>query len=118
MSQLFGHTRDTVNQRYALRTPEGYVPSCLPAWRNCTVVIHISPGMGAKFAQWQVTFAPNGQGRGTTVANEYVVYLLEGRCSVVLSGKTNALTAGSFVYLPPDTEFHFKQPSAGRLTSL
>jgi (S)-ureidoglycine aminohydrolase len=113
MYQLYGHTRDTIKRRYALRTPEGYVPSWVPGWEDCIVVIHISPEMGAKFTQWQVTFGRKGEGRGTTGVNEYVVYVLEGRCAVAVPGKNTALTVGSFVYLPPDTDFHFKRASAG-----
>jgi (S)-ureidoglycine aminohydrolase len=69
--------------------------------------------MGAQFCQWQITFGKNGEGRGNTEANEYLAYLIEGRCAARLSGKKCGLIAGSFVYLPPQTDFHFTQPSAG-----
>jgi (S)-ureidoglycine aminohydrolase len=113
MEQLYGHSRDVIKALYALRTPDGFVPSWLPGWRNAVPIVHISPAMGAQFCQWQITFGKNGEGRGNTEANEYLAYLIEGRCAARLSGKKCGLIAGSFVYLPPQTDFHFTQPSAG-----
>jgi len=113
MNELYGHSRDVVKDRYALRTPAGFVPSWLPGWRNCVPVVHISPAMGAQFSQWQITFEKNGEGRGNTGDNEYLAYLIEGRCAVHLHGKKRGLVAGGFAYLPPDTDFLFNQPSVG-----
>jgi (S)-ureidoglycine aminohydrolase len=113
MNELHGHTRDVVKERYALRTPSGFVPGWLPGWRNCVPIVQISPAMGANFCQWQITFQKNGEGRGNTGASQYCVYVIEGRCAANLSGKKYALMAGSFVYLPPQTDFHFSRPNAG-----
>ena len=35
MSQPFGSSRDVIKRRYALLTPDGFVPSVLPGWSNC-----------------------------------------------------------------------------------
>jgi (S)-ureidoglycine aminohydrolase len=113
MNELFGQTRDCVKSRYALRTPSGYVPSWLPGWSNATPVVQISPEMGARFSQWQVTFEKNGQGRGNTGSSEYVVYLMTGSCAAQLAGKKYKLSPGSFAYVPPQTEFLFGQPRPG-----
>ena len=66
MSDLFGFSRDVVKERYAVRTPSGFVPSVLPGWTNAVCIVQISPAMGANFSQWLVTFEPNGEGRGNT----------------------------------------------------
>ena len=113
MNELYGHTRDVVKARYALRTPAGFVPSWLPGWRNCVPVVQISPAMGANFAQWQITFEKNGEGRGNTGDNQYFVYVLEGKCAANLAGKKHGLAAGAFAYLPPQTDFHFSGPGPG-----
>jgi (S)-ureidoglycine aminohydrolase len=113
MNQLFGHTRDVVKDRYALRTPAGFVPSWLPGWRNCVPIAQISPAMGAQFCQWQITLEKNGEGWGNTGANEYFVYVIEGRCAASLAGKKFGLTAGGFAYVPPQTDFHFSKPGVG-----
>jgi (S)-ureidoglycine aminohydrolase len=113
MNQLYGHTRDVIKDRYALRTPSGYVPSWLPGWRNAVAIVQISPAMGANFCQWQATFEKNGEGHGNTGANEYFACVLEGECAAMLAGEKSRLVAGSFAYLPPETDFHFSRPRAG-----
>lgn len=113
MNQLYGHSRDVVKERYALRTPAGFVASWLPGWRNVVSVVQISPAMGARFCQYQITFEKNGEGQGDTGVNQYLVYVLEGRCATTLAGKKHSLTAGSFAYLPPQTDFHFGGAGVG-----
>src|SRR5665213_1918082 len=80
-TQLFGHSRDVVKSRYALRTPAGFVPSCLPGWRNCVAITQISPGMGACFCQFQIDLEKTGEGRGDSGGNELFVYCVEGKCA-------------------------------------
>jgi (S)-ureidoglycine aminohydrolase len=113
--QLFGRTYDTVKERYALRAPAGFVPSCLPGWRNCRAIVQISPGMGARFCQFEITLLQNGEGRGQTGLNEMAVYVIEGQCVASLAGTKHKLAAGSFAYLPPQTDFHFHRPKGTRL---
>src|SRR5580658_3791774 len=112
---LFGQTRDVVKERYALRTPAGFVPSCLPGWRDCTAIVQISPAMGARFCQLEVKLQRNGQGRGNTGNNEWMVYLAEGRCALSLAGVKHKWSAGGFAYIPPRTEYHFHQAANARL---
>jgi len=112
--QLFGQTRDVVTARYALRTPAGFVPSCLPGWRDATVIVQISPAMGARFCQLEIILQKNGQGRGNTGGNEWTAYLAEGRCALSLAGVKHKLSAGGFAYIPPRTEFHFHQAASAR----
>ena len=113
MNDLFGFSRDIVKERYALRTPSGFVPSVLPGWTNVVCIVQISPAMGANFSQWLVTFEVDGEGRGNTGAIEYLVYLLAGRCAAKVVGKKQALTEGSYLYLPPQTDFQFKEAGKG-----
>jgi (S)-ureidoglycine aminohydrolase len=115
MSKSLGSTRTVVKSRYALLSPDGFVPSRLPGWENATIVIHISSAMGARFSQLQVSFGKNGSGAGRTGALEYFVYVLEGECSAKLGGRKSSLTMGSFVYLPPRTNFHFSGAEGNRL---
>ena len=108
MSDLFGFSRDVVKERYALRTPSGFVPSVLPGWTNAVCVVQISPAMGADFSQWLVSFEAEGEGRGNTGNIEYFIYLVAGNCTAKVDGKKQTLTGGSYVYLPPQTNFQFK----------
>jgi (S)-ureidoglycine aminohydrolase len=115
MSKPLGSTRTVVKSRYALLTPDGFVPSRLPGWENATIIIHISPAMGAKFSQLQITFGKNGSGKGKTGAHEYFVYVLEGGCSVKIGSRKLSLTTGSFVFISPGTDFHFSGAEGNRL---
>lgn len=112
MSELFGATRNVVKERYALLTPNGFVPSVLPGWENATCIVLISPAMGARFCQYLITFGKDGNGRGNTGKAEYFVYVIEGNASVTLNDKRNRLEAGSFVYMPPGADMHFQGSDA------
>ena len=114
-NQLFGHTRDVVKSRYALRTPAGFVPSCLPDWRDCTAIVQISPAMGARFFQCEITLLKNGEGSGNSDSFEMVVYVVAGRCSATLAGAKYNLAAGGFAYIPPGTDFRFHRSKGARL---
>ena len=116
MNDLFGFSRDVVRERYALRTPSGFVPSVLPGWTSAVCIVQISPAMGANFSQWLVTFEADGEGRGNTGSIEYFVYLVAGRCAAKVAGEKQTLTAGSYLYLPPQTDFQFN--GAGKGTQL
>ena len=113
MSDLFGFTRDVVKSRYALRTPAGFVPSVLPGWSKAVCIVQISPEMGARFSQILATLEAAGERRGNTGALEELLFVRGGECRADLGGKSHTLAAGSFIYLPPATDFHFHQASPG-----
>ncbi len=104
---LFGHTRTVVKARYALLTPDGFVPSQVPGWTNGVCIVLISEALGARFAQMLVTLTRNGQGRGNTRHTEYCVFVLEGSCNATIDGAPRSMIGGSYAYLPPDTDFQF-----------
>lgn len=112
MSELFGATRTVVKERYALLTPNGFVPSVLPGWEDATCIVLISPAMGARFCQYLITLGKDGNGRGNTGKTEYFVYVIEGSASVTLNDKRNRLEAGNFVYIPPGSDMHFQGSNA------
>ena len=116
MSDLFGDTRTTVKLRYALLTPDSFVPSNLPGWKNAVSVVNISPAMGARFTQLFITLDREGTGEGNTGANQYFIYVIEGSGSIVLEERRHRLEAGNFAYLPPQTDLQIK--SGGPVMSL
>jgi (S)-ureidoglycine aminohydrolase len=100
-----GFTRTIVKSRYALLTPDSFVPSRLPGWKNVTAIVHISPAMGAKFSQLQIAFQKQGTGEGDTGALEFFIYALEGRGAAKIGKKKMNWDAGSFIFIPPETNF-------------
>ena len=114
MSDLFGFTRTVVKPRYALITPDGFVPGVLPGWRNVVAVVNISPVMtGPRFTQMQLTLDQTSSGTGGTGALEHFYYVLAGSCSAQLGGKKFKLTAGSYAFVPPKTNFEFSDATKG-----
>ncbi len=109
MSDLFGFTRTVVKSRYALITPDGFVPSVVPGWKNAVVVVNISPVMaGPRFTQLHVTLDKEGTGEGNTGPNQYFIYVIEGAGSILLTNKKHRLESGSYAYLPPGTDMQLK----------
>lgn len=116
MSDLFGTTRTVVNSRYALITPDGFVPSAVPGWKDSVVVVNISPAMvGPRFTQLQVTLGKEGTGEGNTGPNQYFIYVVEGTGSILLPNKRHRLETGSYIYLPPNSDMQLKSNGTMRL---
>ena len=114
MKSKSGFTRTVVKRNYALITPDGFVPSALPGWRNAGVIIHIAPVMGGpRFAQLTITLDATSVGTGSTGALEHFYYVQTGGCTAQLNGKKHDLTAGSYLFLPPKTKFKFSGASNG-----
>ena len=111
MSELFGSTRTVLKGRYALLTPDSFVPSYLPGWKNAVVTVNISPAMGARFTQLLIALDKEGAGEGNIGANEYFIYVIEGAATIMLDERRHRLEGGSYIYLPPRTDMQIK--SAG-----
>jgi (S)-ureidoglycine aminohydrolase len=78
MNPKLGLTRTVVKRNYALLTPDGFVPSTLPGWRNAVVIINIAPVMGGpRFTQIQFTLDETSSGAGDTGALEHFYYKLD-----------------------------------------
>jgi (S)-ureidoglycine aminohydrolase len=114
MSDLFGFTRTVVKPRYALITPDGFVPSVVPVWKNAVVIVNISPAMnGPRFTQLQITLDVNSTGAGNTGALEHFYYVLAGKCAAKIGGKKFELTTGGYIFIPPKTDFEFSNAVRG-----
>ncbi|MCL4788816.1 MAG: (S)-ureidoglycine aminohydrolase [Verrucomicrobia bacterium] len=116
MSGLFGETRSAVKLRYAVLTPEGFAASHLPGWKNAICVVNISPALGARFTQIQVTLGREGIGEGNTGKHELFLYVIEGTGTIGLEDKRHRLEPGSYVYLPPGKDMQVR--SSGTETRL
>ena len=76
-----GTTRSKVTNRYALLTPDSFVPSFLPAphWTGTRGIVQISPAMGAKFLQYEAHLTAESVGHAATAGIQRFVYVLEGQ---------------------------------------
>ena len=106
-------TRSVVKRNHAVISPDGYINSTVPGWTGCTVNVIISEAMGAKLCQTLVTFNSGGVLTGKTVASQIFFYVVEGRCTATVTGETNELEKGRFVYVPVGKEYTIEKPEAG-----
>jgi (S)-ureidoglycine aminohydrolase len=114
MPDRSGSTRTVVKHNYALITPDGFVPGMLPGWKNAVVIIHIAPVMGGpRFAQLTITLDEKSSGAGNTGALEHFYYVSSGDCTAQANGRKHELIAGSYLFLPPKTNFKFSGASKG-----
>lgn len=105
MNTPAGSSRDMVKQRYALFTPEGFVPSVLPGWSDCVVNIVIAPAIGANLSQLLITLTGAGRGQGNSGETEFLVYVVEGSCRIAVGSEKQDLTRGHYVYVPPKSDY-------------
>jgi (S)-ureidoglycine aminohydrolase len=119
MNDLFGFTRTVVTKRYALITPDGFVTSHLPGWKNAACVVNISPALGGpRFTQLHITLEKDGTGEGNTGVNQYFIYVIEGAGTIDLAEKRHRLERGSYIYLPPGVDLVMKNNHATALKLL
>lgn len=108
-----GFSRDVITARYALLAPDGFVPSRLPGWTNCRINIVVSPAMGAKVAHLLVTMEKSGRAISATSEDEMFVYVIEGRCTAIVSDHGRVLSSGYYVCVPPHSEYELRSARAG-----
>lgn len=106
-------TRSVVKSNHAVISPDGYVNSNVPGWTNCTVNVIINEQMGARLCQSLITFNKDGQLQGSTRQSQIFFYVIEGKCKATISGETQTLTGGQFVYVPIQKEYTFSEVQEG-----
>jgi len=108
MPDLFGFTRTTVKSRYALITPDSFVPSVFPGWKKVEAIINISPAMnGPRFAQMQITLNETSSGSGNTGALEHFYYVVEGKARLRAGSEEFDAKAGSIFFVERKVEHRF-----------
>ena len=114
MNLKTGLTRTVVKRNYALITPDGFVPSVLPGWKNAVAFIHIAPVMnGPRFTQITITLNENSSSAGNTGSLEHFYYVQTGDCTAQVNGRKQELTAAGYLFLPPKVNFKFTGASKG-----
>jgi (S)-ureidoglycine aminohydrolase len=102
MTTIPGQTRTRFCPRHAIITPDGHVASVVPGIDGARVVAHITPALGAGFVQCTIDLEPKGHIRLAAGPSEYFFYIHDGSVTVTFDGENHLLTAGSYLYLPPN----------------
>jgi (S)-ureidoglycine aminohydrolase len=118
MPELFGHTRARVAARHALITPDNHVNSSLPGVLGATAVVLVSPAMGAKVAQTQLTFQKGGSATFKASEVQTFGYVMEGSGAVSVGKSKGKLSAGGYFYCPAGSAWSLTSPAEGTKVTL
>jgi (S)-ureidoglycine aminohydrolase len=93
-----GETRSSLKSDHLLQTPDTFIRTPLPGADGVEFIVHVSPRLGARFAQMTAEFAAEGS-LGATPAQRFI-YVLEGELEVSAEAAQHLLLPGGFAYLP------------------
>jgi len=97
-----GSTRSVSTSTHLLQTPDTFVRIRLPGMERAMAILHASPTIGARFAEY--TAEMESGGRLGPISAQRFVYVLNGTVTVTISGVNRLLEAGGFAYLPQGVE--------------
>jgi (S)-ureidoglycine aminohydrolase len=100
---LFGHSRSTVRQNYALLTPHGMVQAAHPDWPGAACTVAISPALGARFSMLLLQPLPQREYRLSEIGEELLIYVRSGSITIRLGDRVNQLNTGGVAYIPPSS---------------
>lgn len=96
-------------------TMQDIVTSFLPFWEGTRLWVLSRPlsGFAETFSQYIMEVAPSGGSEQpeTDQQAEGVLFVVDGTAKIVIKGQSHALRPGSYVYLPPKTEWTFLNDS-------
>ena len=102
---VFGFTRSKLANDYALITADTHVNSPLVGWEKASAVNHISPEIGARFAQYTATIEAGGKSGSPGVGIQRFIYVQSGKCVLEIGDSdSHSLDAGDYAFLPADTQ--------------
>jgi (S)-ureidoglycine aminohydrolase len=108
-----GQTRSAHQRNHLLLTPDTFVRTTFPGMNKAAAVVHISPALGAAFAQYTAELEPGGQ-LGPAAAQRFL-YVLEGTVQLEAAGKQHSLGARGFAYIPEKLTHRLTATSASRV---
>jgi len=118
MPELFGHTRAHVGARHALITPANHVNSVIPGVTGATVVVLVSPAMGAAVTQTQITFQAGGAAHVLASDVQTFGYVMAGGAAATVAGVKSKLAAGGFFFCPAGSDWALTAPKKGTQVTL
>ncbi len=95
---------------YALISTEGRVKNVVPGFEGCEMTILASPKLGASFVDYIIKMNPEGKNAKGFGGNgvETFVYCIEGAVIASADDETFELTAGGYLYCPPDKKIYLE----------
>ncbi len=106
-----GHTRSVRRSSHLIHTPDTFVLTQIPGCSQASVIVHVSPALGANFAQYSVEFETGGL-LGATSGQRFL-YVLEGTVTLEYGAETYTLVENDYAYVP-QAEHVFRAPQTAR----
>lgn len=107
-----GETRSVRRSSHLIHTPEAFIRTQIPGNFKANVIVHISPAMGAGFAQYSVEFEPGGS-LGESQGQRFL-YVLDGSVVLECGSDTYTLAKDGYAYIPQDAAHRFHATQAAR----
>lgn len=107
-----GHTRSLRCASHLIHTPDTFVRTQIPGCSKASVIIHVSPALGANFAQYSVEFEAGGL-LGTAQGQRFL-YVIDGTVTLEHSAENYTLVENDYAYIPQGAEHVFRAPQTAR----
>lgn len=111
-----GHTRSVRRSSHLLHTPDAFVRTRIPGCEKTSVIVHVSPALGAGFTQYTAEFEPGGT--LGDAAGERFLYVLEGEIDLTLDGNLQHLVKNTYAYIPAGASHMCKSLGGARAAVL
>jgi (S)-ureidoglycine aminohydrolase len=108
-----GETRSSSRANHLLQTPDAFVRCPVPGLEGGVAIVHISPAIGARFAQYTAELAPSGTLQDTEA--QRFVYVLSGSVELTGAGELSALEPGSYAYVAAGQKHRIKAVKESRI---
>jgi (S)-ureidoglycine aminohydrolase len=115
MRQSLGETRSSIGDRHALICPDSHERTTLPGWPGSSIIVLISPQMGAKFTEYFVDVAKGASGQAPAEGIERFFFVVEGQAKLMLEGKAHDMTAEGYAFLPANSAHVISSDQGARL---
>ncbi|HTF61945.1 MAG TPA: (S)-ureidoglycine aminohydrolase [Edaphobacter sp.] len=107
-----GLTRSVRRSSHILHTPDAFIRTQIPGSFKANVIVHVSPAMGAGFAQYSVELEPGGS-LGKSQGQRFL-YVLDGSVVLECGSDTYTLAKDDYAYIPQDAAHRFYAAQAAR----
>jgi (S)-ureidoglycine aminohydrolase len=108
-----GLTRSVRRANHALHTPDSFIRTQIPGMTKAAAVVHVSPALGAGFAQYTAEMEAGGV-LGPCSYQRFV-FVLEGNVEVELGTSHHGLEKDDYAYLPQGTDHRVVAAEAARV---
>jgi (S)-ureidoglycine aminohydrolase len=93
-----GQTRSVRRSSHLLHAPDTFIRTRMPGCEKTAIIVHVSPALGAGFAQYTAEFEPGGI--LGDAASQRFLYVLDGEIEITIDADNKHLSKDSYAYIP------------------